>query len=169
MHIQREQPTHEIADVEGVTIEKRGEKSRKLTFRFVAPEQLAGVGVQGSGAIRLGSIDADVLPEQAAVEGLRTRSISGEFCFAVDDVGAFLVRENAEKLRERLAQRHQPVFIQEYDSPNGLFHRVRAGRLASQEEACQLAEQLRSGTQAEVTSAVEAAARATRVGNAARN
>ena len=59
-------------------------------------------------------------------------------------VGAFLVGENAEKLRERLAQRHQPVFIQEYNSPNGLFHRVRAGRLASQEEARQLAEQLRS-------------------------
>ncbi len=59
-------------------------------------------------------------------------------------VGAFLVRENAEKLRERLEPRHPPVSIQEYDSPTGLFYRVRVGRLASQQEAKQLAEQLRS-------------------------
>ncbi len=58
-------------------------------------------------------------------------------------VGAFLVRENAEKFRERLALRHQPVFIHEYDSPNGWFYRVRVGRLAGEEEARQLAEQLR--------------------------
>jgi rare lipoprotein A len=58
-------------------------------------------------------------------------------------VGAFLVRENAEKFRDRLAERYQPVFIQEYDSPNGLFYRVRVGRAASQDEARQLAEQLR--------------------------
>jgi len=59
-------------------------------------------------------------------------------------VGAFLVRENAEKFRERLELRYQPVLIQEYDSPDGLFYRVRVGRLASEEEARQLAEQLRS-------------------------
>ncbi len=58
-------------------------------------------------------------------------------------VGAFLVRENAEKLRERFASRYRPILIQEYDSPNGLFYRVWVGRLASQEEARQLAEQLR--------------------------
>ena len=58
-------------------------------------------------------------------------------------VGAFLVRENAEKFRDRLAERYQPVFILEYDSPNGLFYRVRVGRVASQDEARQLAEQLR--------------------------
>ncbi len=58
-------------------------------------------------------------------------------------VGAFLVRENAEKFRDRLAECYQPVFLLEYDSPNGLFYRVRVGRVASQDEARQLAEQLR--------------------------
>ncbi len=58
-------------------------------------------------------------------------------------VGAFLARENAEKLRERLAERYSPVFIHEYDSPNGLFYRVRVGRLLSPEAARELAEQLR--------------------------
>ena len=58
-------------------------------------------------------------------------------------VGAFLERENADRLRERLEQLYPPAFIQEYDAPNGLFYRVRVGRLPSQEAARQLAEQLR--------------------------
>ena len=68
-------------------------------------------------------------------------SLEGNFTV---QVGAFLVRENADRLRGRLEQRYQPVFIQEYDSPNGLFYRVRVGRLPGQEAARQLAEHLRS-------------------------
>jgi len=67
----------------------------------------------------------------------------GEGNFTVQ-VGAFLVRENAERLRERLEVRYQPVFIVEYDSPTGLFYRVRVGRMPSQDEARVLAEQLRT-------------------------
>jgi rare lipoprotein A len=59
-------------------------------------------------------------------------------------VGAFLVRENAARLAERLEERYQPVFIVEYDSPAGLFYRVRVGRVVTQDAARQLAEQLRS-------------------------
>jgi len=59
-------------------------------------------------------------------------------------VGAFLVRENADKLREQLERRYRPVFVQEYDSPTGLFYRVRVGRVAGQEAGRQLAEELRS-------------------------
>ncbi len=58
-------------------------------------------------------------------------------------VGAFLERENADRLRERLEQHYPSAFIQEYDSPNGLFYRVCVGRLPSQDAARQLAEQLR--------------------------
>lgn len=59
-------------------------------------------------------------------------------------VGAFLGRENAARLRQRLERRHPPVFVHEYDSPDGFFYRVRVGRLPTQEAARQLAEQLRS-------------------------
>ena len=59
-------------------------------------------------------------------------------------VGAFLSRENAERLRDHLALSFQSVVIHEYDSPNGLFYRVRVGRLPSQDPARQLAEQLRA-------------------------
>jgi rare lipoprotein A len=59
-------------------------------------------------------------------------------------VGAFASRENAERLRVRLEQRYPPAFLHEYDSPTGLFYRVRVGKLRSPDAAYQLAEQLRS-------------------------
>ncbi|MBI3662191.1 MAG: septal ring lytic transglycosylase RlpA family protein [Acidobacteria bacterium] len=59
-------------------------------------------------------------------------------------VGAFLQKENAVKLRQRLERRYQPVFVHEYDSPKGLFYRVRVGRVASEVAADKLAEKLRT-------------------------
>lgn len=57
-------------------------------------------------------------------------------------VGAFLVQENAERLKEQLGARYSPVSIAMYDSPNGMFYRVRVGRAPSEDAARQLAEQL---------------------------
>lgn len=57
-------------------------------------------------------------------------------------VGAFLKAENAERLKEQLSATHPPVTLAEYDSPNGLFYRVRVGRLGSEAAAQQLADQL---------------------------
>lgn len=59
-------------------------------------------------------------------------------------VGAFTDRRNAERLRGRLLERFQPIFIQEYDAPSGHFYRVRVGRVASPEAAQELAAQLRN-------------------------
>lgn len=66
--------------------------------------------------------------------------------FAVQ-VGAFAAQENAERLRARLLERYSTVTIQEYDSPDGLFYRVRVGRLPSIDAARQLADQLRQEEQ----------------------
>lgn len=63
--------------------------------------------------------------------------------FAVQ-VGAFQVQANAERLRADLATRYTPVSIATYDSPNGRFYRVRAGRLSSEDAARKLASQLES-------------------------
>jgi rare lipoprotein A len=86
----------------------------------------------------------------AGVAPVRLEMVSGPSpyvgYFSVQ-VGAFLVKENAERLRERLAFRYQPVFLQEYDSPTGLFYRVRAGRLPSENEARQFAQQLQAQEQ----------------------
>jgi rare lipoprotein A len=58
-------------------------------------------------------------------------------------VGAFLDRGNAERLRDRLAQTYPPAFIQEYDSPSGYFYRVRVGKISGEDAARQFGEQLR--------------------------
>ena len=63
--------------------------------------------------------------------------------FAVQ-VGAFQVQQNAESFREHLAARYSPITIQLYDSPSGLFYRVRVGHAPNQEAAQQLADELRS-------------------------
>jgi rare lipoprotein A len=65
----------------------------------------------------------------------------GEFTV---QVGAFSDRGNAERLRERLLARYQPIFIQDYDAPTGHFYRVRVGRVANPDAAQKLAAQLRS-------------------------
>jgi rare lipoprotein A len=62
-------------------------------------------------------------------------------------VGAFLVQENAERLKVRLAARYPPVAIAKYALPNGIFYRVRVGRLTTEDAARQLADQLRSDEQ----------------------
>ena len=61
-------------------------------------------------------------------------------------VGAFLQRENAEKLRDRLAERFGPATVVPYDSPNGMFYRVRVGRVVTEDAASQLATQLHDET-----------------------
>lgn len=58
-------------------------------------------------------------------------------------VGAFSDRSNADRLRERLLARYQPIFIQDFDAPTGHFYRVRVGRAPSPDAAQHLAAQLR--------------------------
>jgi rare lipoprotein A len=63
--------------------------------------------------------------------------------FFTVQVGAFLSHENAERLRGQMEQRYSSSTIQEYDSPQGLFYRVRVGRFDSEDAARVAAEQLR--------------------------
>ena len=57
-------------------------------------------------------------------------------------VGAFQVEENADRLRQQLGARYTPVTITEFDSPSGIYYRVRAGRLPSEAAARELANQI---------------------------
>jgi rare lipoprotein A len=66
--------------------------------------------------------------------------------FAVQ-VGAFKVRENAERLKTQMEQAYSPVGIATYDSANGTFYRVRAGRLPSEAAAQNLADKLHDAEQ----------------------
>ncbi len=58
-------------------------------------------------------------------------------------VGAFLESENAAEVRRKLERHYQPVFVHPYDSPKGVFHRVRVGRVATEKAAERLADKLR--------------------------
>jgi rare lipoprotein A len=59
-------------------------------------------------------------------------------------VGAFRDRGNAERLRDRLSVSYTAIFIQQYDSPDGTFYRVRVGKISGESAAQDFAEQLRS-------------------------
>ncbi len=63
--------------------------------------------------------------------------------FFTVQVGAFRDRTNAERLRDRLAVSYSPIFIQQYDSPDGAFYRVRVGKISGEDAAHQFGEQLR--------------------------
>ena len=62
-------------------------------------------------------------------------------------VGAFLKQENAERLKEQLQGTYGAVSIATYDSPTGLFYRVRVGRFPSEDAAQQLAGRLQQQEQ----------------------
>ncbi len=63
--------------------------------------------------------------------------------FFTVQIGAFRDRGNAERLRDRLSAYYSPIFIQQYDSPAGMFYRVRVGRISGEDAAHQFGEQLR--------------------------
>ena len=64
--------------------------------------------------------------------------------FFTVQVGAFRDRTNAERLRQRLSAAYSPIFIQPYDSPDGLFYRVRVGKVPGEDAAHQFGDKLRS-------------------------
>lgn len=80
------------------------------------------------------------------VAPVRLQLISGENPSVGDftvQVGAFAIRQNAERLRTRLGDKWGPIFIQKYDSPNGLLYRVRVGEVQGEQAAHRLANELR--------------------------
>ena len=64
--------------------------------------------------------------------------------FFTVQVGAFRDRGNAERLCDRLNASYTPVFIQQYDAPDGTFYRVRVGKISGESAAQDFAEQLRA-------------------------
>jgi len=82
-----------------------------------------------------------VAPVRVEVQGANVDPTTGFFTV---QVGAFKDRGNAERLRDRLNASYSPIFIQQYDAPEGTFYRVRVGKISGEDAAQQLSEQLRS-------------------------
>ena len=92
-------------------------------------------------ARQIDSVGAGVVPVRLEIVSGTIDPTSGNFTV---QVGAFRDRGNAERLRERLNASYSPIFIQQYDSPDGVYFRVRVGRVSGEEAARQFGEQLRS-------------------------
>jgi rare lipoprotein A len=84
------------------------------------------------------SVGPGVVPVRVEVLG----GVDPTAGFFTVQVGAFRDRANAERLRDRLNAFYSPIFIQQYDSPDGVFYRVRVGRISGENDALQLGEQL---------------------------
>ena len=84
------------------------------------------------------SVGPGVVPVRVEVLG----GVDPTAGFFTVQVGAFRDRGNAERLRERLGASYSPIFIQQYDSPDGVFYRVRVGRISGEDAAHQFGGQL---------------------------
>src|SRR5260370_7910104 len=76
------------------------------------------------------SIGPGVVPVRVEVLSPGVDPTSGFFTV---QVGAFRDRANAERLHDPLSASYSPIFIQQYDSPERVFYRVRVGRISSQD------------------------------------
>ncbi len=84
------------------------------------------------------SVGPGVVPVRVEVLG----AIDPTAGFFTVQVGAFRDRANAERLRDRLNALYPPIFIQQYDSPDGIFYRVRVGKISGEDAARQFGEEL---------------------------
>ncbi len=57
-------------------------------------------------------------------------------------VGSYLQRENALRLKHRLSARYNPVFIREWQDSYQIYYRVRVGRFSSEDAAHEMARRL---------------------------
>jgi rare lipoprotein A len=94
-----------------------------------------------AGAREIDSVGAGIVPVRLEILSAVGDPTSGFFTV---QVGAFRDPANAERLRDRLNASYSPIFIQQYDSPDGLYYRVRVGRVSGEDAARQFGEQLRS-------------------------
>jgi rare lipoprotein A len=103
-------------------------ENRIIDLSFAAAQQIESVG-PGVVPIRLEVISGSVDPTAG---------------FFTVQVGAFRDRGNAERLREKLNATYSPIYIQPYDAPDGVFYRVRVGKISGEDAARQYATQLKT-------------------------
>lgn len=86
-------------------------------------------------AVAIGMIGTGTAPVRLDV--LAAPNLNAGF-FGVQ-VAAFQSEQNAERLREQLSTRYSPVTIAPFRLPNGVFYRVRVGRVPTEAAAQELA------------------------------
>ena len=98
------------------------------------------IDLSQAAAREIESIGPGVVPVRIEVLG----NVDVTAGFFTVQVGAFRDRGNADRLRDRLSLSYSPIFIQQYDSPDGAFYRVRVGKISGQQAAQEFGEKLRN-------------------------
>jgi rare lipoprotein A len=111
--------------------------NRILDLSFAAAQALGMVGVG------IAKIEFEIIGYQPIKRG-------GKNGFLVQ-VGSYQIRENALRMKEKVAAHHRPVFIEPYESNQGALYRVRIGPFLSEEKAQRIAEEIPSQIAAEET------------------
>jgi rare lipoprotein A len=117
-----------------VRINDRGPfvRGRIIDLSYTAAKD---IGIVGPGTAR---VEVVALGRPASSAGSSASTYvqddyySGNFTF---QVGAFLNRENAEKLKRKLDQTYKNAHIVEYDNGVNIFYRVRVGKVSTLEQA----------------------------------
>jgi len=103
---------------------------RVLDLSYGAASQL---GIIGPGTARV------------RIEVVRLAGSATPAAYTVQ-VGAFVLQENAVRLKDRLAARYQPIKIQRFETGSQPLYRVRVGRYSTQGMAERVAREVASNT-----------------------
>lgn len=105
-------------------------EGRIIDLSYAAAQAIHMVG-PGTALVRLEILNPELVSGPMAVPGV----------FAVQ-IGAFRDPNNAQRLKARVGSQFGPVIIQSFDRGDGLFNRVRVGRVGTLDAARALALQL---------------------------
>ena len=112
-----------------VRINDRGPfvKDRIIDLSYGAAQKL-GIVESGTAPVELVALGIETGPQlskKSAQEATLLDYYKGNFTF---QVGAFKVRENAERLKQELSQKYENTHIAVFDSGEETFYRVRVGK-----------------------------------------
>jgi rare lipoprotein A len=107
-------------------------RGRIIDLSYAAASE---IGVVGPGTAR---VEVIALATPAATDGATPRSYqpvdlySGNFTF---QIGAFVNRENAQRLTAKLSEKYHNAHVTVYDRGDQIFYRVRVGKFSSLKQA----------------------------------
>jgi rare lipoprotein A len=117
-------------------------EGRVIDLSYGAAQKMGIVG-PGTARVRVKALGKADSPASGSVPPVFTPVDYWKGNFTVQ-VGAFQDRSNAERLRDRLAERYPNTHITVFSDNRGTFHRVRTGLYADLEEAEAFAAELAS-------------------------
>jgi len=121
-----------------VRINDRGPfvRGRIIDLSYAAAKK---IGIVGPGTAKVKIVALGVAKKSEPKSDKRSTYIpvnyyAGNFTF---QVGAFSDRQNAERFREKLAQKYKNSHITSYDSGDAIYYRVRVGKCSNLERAAE--------------------------------